>query len=127
MELHIVFFNKKYKKFENAVKHSDGITVIGYFIQSNANASSNQWLVKALKKIREPDAYAIIKEDDDDIFTIFDIIETDSFNFYSYKGSLTTPPFTECVTWIIAEDPLQFHPNDVMAFYYQSIKISKLI
>ena len=127
MELHIVFFNNKYKKFEDAVNHSDGITVIGYFIQSNANASSNKWLVKALKKIRETNAYAIIEADDDDIFTIFDIIKKDSFSFYSYKGSLTTPPCSECVTWIIAEKPLQFHPNDVMAFYYLSIKISKLI
>jgi len=118
MELHIVFFNKKYKKFEDAVKHSDGVTVIGYFIQSNARVNSKRWLCKALRKIHEADTTSIIESDDDDIFTIFDIIEKDSFSFYSYKGSLTTFPFAECVTWIIAEEPLQFHPNDVMTFFY---------
>ena len=118
MELHIVFFNKKYKKFEDAVKHSDGVTVIGYFIQSNARVNSKRWLCRALRITHEADTTAIINADDDDIFTIFDIIEKDSFSFYSYKGSLTTSPFAECVTWIIVEEPLQFHPNDVMTFYY---------
>jgi len=118
MELHIVFFNKKYKKFEDAVKHSDGIIIIGYFIESNAKENSKRWLCKALRKINEVDTTAIIKADDDDIFTIFDIIEKDSFSFYSYKGSLTTSPFAEFVTWIIVEEPLQFHPNDVMTIHY---------
>lgn len=27
-------------------------------------------------------------------------------HYYTYKGSLTTPPYNECVTWIIYQTPM---------------------
>lgn len=34
-------------------------------------------------------------------------------SYVTYKGSLTTPPYTECVTWIIYEKPVQIGTEQV--------------
>jgi carbonic anhydrase len=36
--------------------------------------------------------------------------------YWRYTGSLTTPPCTEGVTWIVMESPLSLEPGDVDAF-----------
>lgn len=33
--------------------------------------------------------------------------------YYTYHGSLTTPPFTECVIWIIFTKPIKISRNQV--------------
>ena len=36
--------------------------------------------------------------------------------YYSYKGSLTTPPCSESVTWIVMEEPVQVSQDQLDAF-----------
>lgn len=38
-------------------------------------------------------------------------------NYVTYKGSLTTPPYTECVTWIIYEKPVHIGTEQVWFTY----------
>lgn len=35
-------------------------------------------------------------------------------SYVTYKGSLTTPPYTECVTWIIYEKPVEIGFEQVL-------------
>lgn len=37
-------------------------------------------------------------------------------SYVTYKGSLTTPPYTECVTWIIYEKPMEIGYEQVFFF-----------
>jgi carbonic anhydrase len=39
-----------------------------------------------------------------------------SRGYYTYKGSLTTPPCTENVTWFILKSPVQLSPAQISAF-----------
>ncbi|KAB1979815.1 carbonic anhydrase family protein, partial [Haemophilus parainfluenzae] len=36
--------------------------------------------------------------------------------YYSYSGSLTTPPCSEGVTWIVLAEPIHISPSQVEAF-----------
>lgn len=37
-------------------------------------------------------------------------------NFYNYSGSLTTPPCSESVNWIVMEKPITFSAEQILAF-----------
>lgn len=43
--------------------------------------------------------------------------------YVTYKGSLTTPPYTECVTWIIYEKPVQIGTEQVKEYDYFIVAI----
>ena len=36
--------------------------------------------------------------------------------FYTYQGSLTTPPLAECVCWMVAHTPLYITSAEMAAF-----------
>ena len=40
---------------------------------------------------------------------------------YAYKGSLTTPPCYESVSWLIFKRPIGIPPNMVSIFYYKNL------
>jgi carbonic anhydrase len=48
----------------------------------------------------------------------FDLDELipDDDDTYRYDGSLTTPPFSECVRWIVFDEPLEMSPDQIAAF-----------
>lgn len=33
--------------------------------------------------------------------------------YWTYRGSLTTPPCSECVIWIVFKDPIEVSPEQV--------------
>lgn len=36
--------------------------------------------------------------------------------YYTYLGSLTTPPCNECVIWIVLKDPIEASPEQLQSF-----------
>lgn len=55
-------------------------------------------------------------EESVNLFTIQDIIQAKYFNYFSYQGSLTTPPCSESVKWIVAKNPLTITPAELAQF-----------
>lgn len=49
--------------------------------------------------------------------TWMDREDVTSGNYVTYKGSLTTPPYTECVTWIIYEKPVHIGMEQVCSYH----------
>lgn len=47
----------------------------------------------------------------EDLFN--DIPKTESAHYYSYKGSLTTPPYSETVSWILRKYILEASPEQI--------------
>uniref|UniRef100_A0A8V0YDI2 Carbonic anhydrase n=1 Tax=Gallus gallus TaxID=9031 RepID=A0A8V0YDI2_CHICK len=78
-ELHIVHWNVKYGKFAEALKHPDGLAVVGIFMKGKQASFTNFDPTGLLPPCRD---------------------------YWTYPGSLTTPPLHECVIWHVLKEPI---------------------
>ncbi|XP_019521915.1 PREDICTED: carbonic anhydrase 5B, mitochondrial isoform X2 [Hipposideros armiger] len=89
-ELHLVHWNSvKFENFEDAALEENGLAVIGVFLKDT-------------------------------------LVEFDSFDpsclmptcpdYWTYSGSLTTPPLSESVTWIIKKQPVEVDHDQLEQF-----------
>ena len=113
-ELHFVHVNTKYPNLNEALKHADGLAVIGVFIKigKESNEQFNN-LIKGLKEIvstNQPKPFDYAVEPGK-------LIPLDRSRYFTYKGSLTTPPLTECVTWLVMADPLLVSKTELDYLY----------
>ncbi|XP_061450499.1 carbonic anhydrase 5A, mitochondrial isoform X2 [Rhineura floridana] len=110
-ELHLVHWNScKYDSFEEALMEENGLAVIGVFLKLGVNHSGLQKLVDALPLIKHKD----------------DLVEFDEFDpscllpscpdYWTYAGSLTTPPLSESVTWIIKKKAIEVDDDQLEVF-----------
>uniref|UniRef100_A0A8B9PX74 Carbonic anhydrase 5B n=1 Tax=Apteryx owenii TaxID=8824 RepID=A0A8B9PX74_APTOW len=78
-----------YPTFEEAVMEGNGLAVIGVFLKDT-----------------------VIE------FDVFDpsCLIPSCPDYWTYAGSLTTPPLTESVTWIIKKKPIEVDENQLEAF-----------
>ncbi|PIN97165.1 hypothetical protein AB205_0210600 [Aquarana catesbeiana] len=93
-ELHIVHWNsQRYSSFEEATKHSDGLAVIG-----------------VLLKIGEPNPVL------QNIIDNLDKVKTKERTYWTYLGSLTTSPYSECVTWVLLQEAITISSEQLQHF-----------
>ncbi|XP_063190866.1 carbonic anhydrase 5A, mitochondrial isoform X1 [Chroicocephalus ridibundus] len=110
-ELHLVHWNAVvYPTFEEAVMEGNGLAVIGVFLKLGAHHEGLQTLVDALPAVKHKDT--VIE------FDVFDpsCLIPSCPDYWTYAGSLTTPPLTESVTWIIKKKPIEVDENQLEAF-----------
>lgn len=102
-ELHLVHWNKdKYSSFAEAAAASDGLAVLGMFLE--VGNQENQELNKICRLL------PFIQHKGQQI-QVTDVIDPAKFipkngSFWTYDGSLTTPPLYESVTWLVYQEPL---------------------
>nr|XP_044998457.1 carbonic anhydrase 5A, mitochondrial [Jaculus jaculus] len=110
-ELHLVHWNSmKYTNYKEAVVGENGLAVIGVFLKLGAHHEALQTLVDILPKIKHKDAKAPMGPFDPSC-----LLPT-CRDYWTYGGSLTTPPLAESVTWIIQKTPIEVAPNQLSAF-----------
>lgn len=99
-ELHLVHWNTKYSSFGEAVKHCDGLAVVGVFLKVGDAKPQLQKVIDALTLIPTKGKEAP--------FHNFDPsgLLPKSLDFWTYKGSLTTPPLLQCVVWNVLKEPI---------------------
>lgn len=104
MEIHLIHRNKKYTSMDEAFKHHNGLAVIAFFFQLTDYDNRNLDMII--------DYFEHIKEFNMNIemnatFALSSLIgNVNTDHFYMYKGSLTTPPCYETVSWIIFTNTL---------------------
>jgi len=116
-ELHIVHFNTKYGTAGEALDKPDGLAVLGMFIKEGKEHPEFAKLMEALGKI----------ERKGEVVTVDLPIDPDNFlpvdrGFFTYDGSLTTPPLLESVIWTVFKEPIEFSEEQLNAM--RSLKIS---
>ncbi|KRT79277.1 hypothetical protein AMK59_8261 [Oryctes borbonicus] len=97
MELHVVFYSTAYGTFENATQHPDGLCVVSFLYSKSEEDNENyNQIINLLPRVNEVGNSA--KGIDPIVLEL--LLTEDKEHYYTYGGSLTTPPCTEDVTWI---------------------------
>nr|CAI5832059.1 unnamed protein product [Callosobruchus analis] len=111
-EIHFVHINNRYCSVEKALRHSDGLCVLGVFL--NLSCKENPEIAKivdVMSKCEAKGAEAKL-EANVDISQLIPLYGS----YYTYPGSLTTPPCSECTTWIVFETPIEISQSQLDAF-----------
>ncbi|KAH7641188.1 Phospholipase A2 crotoxin acid subunit CA [Dermatophagoides farinae] len=121
-ELHFVHWNfDLYSSARKAAVSKDGLTVIAVFLQISPDAKPLSSLHKICNEIPNIKYKGSMKEMKQPM-NIMEMIPKNR-SYFTYLGSLTTPPLWETVTWIIFEEPIYCTKEQLDAFrmisYYQ--------
>ncbi|KAL3312307.1 hypothetical protein Ciccas_009098 [Cichlidogyrus casuarinus] len=111
-ELHLVFVNSKYADFAAALKQPDGLAVVGILLHTaSSDMAGLTQLAEVLAK-SAPNAECAMPND----YDLNSLLPGNLQNYFTYSGSLTTPPCTECVTWLVLSTavPITEKTLDVM-------------
>lgn len=112
-ELHLVHWNcEKYKKFEDAVPSPGGLCVLTAFIESGAEHIGLEPLTKLMADI----PYAGEQRSLSTSFNPFCLLPQATDKFWTYRGSLTTPPCYESVIFVLFKEAIQISPKQLESF-----------
>ncbi|KAK6644355.1 hypothetical protein RUM43_000622 [Polyplax serrata] len=116
MELHMVFYKKEYGDVNLATNFKDGLCVVSVFYEVyNFNNTAYSEIVEHLDSVREPYSKKTLKS----FLTLDDLLPSNKHLYYTYNGSLTTPPCYEVVTWLNFKEPIPLS-------HFQMAKFRKL-
>lgn len=114
-ELHFVHYNmEKYHTLSKAARHPDGLVVLSVFIDAQDEHHNHAELEKIcshLKSVQLKGEHSIIKQ----AVRVENLLPTNR-SYWSYQGSLTTPPYLESVTWFILKQPIKCNTNQIRRF-----------
>ncbi|OWR46722.1 hypothetical protein KGM_202063 [Danaus plexippus plexippus] len=113
MELHMVFYKEVYKSVKEAVKHPDGLTVLAFFYELDRhNHPAYDDITSALTNVTDPHSTVVMSQP----FSFLNILPLDLRRYFTYKGSLTTPPCSEVVIWLDFEQPVRLAHEQIEIF-----------
>jgi len=111
-EIHLVHYDGKYKLIDDAKSHGDGLAVLGVFLKESQEDNPNlEPLIHALQRVpykgqvtKFPNGLDLCK------------LLPRNRDFCTYHGSLTTPPYTECVIWTVLAHPIPISRRQLDVF-----------
>lgn len=111
-ELHLVHWNTtKYTSFAEAATKDDGLAVLGVFLKPGAANSEVGKVVSLLSNV----TYRGESAEWPGAVDIEKLLPANR-TYWTYQGSLTTPPCTESVTWIVFKEALEVSEEQLQTF-----------
>lgn len=112
-EMHVVVRSLDYPDFQSALGQDHGIAVLAYFfkIRSFGSASYAEF-TRLLPSISRKGKSIDLTNP----LPLMSYVSKDPFNYYSYVGSLTTPPCAEEVVWIDFHEPIAISEHQLDQF-----------
>jgi len=96
-ELHIVHYNTKYDNPGAALDQEDGLAVLGIFLSvGQEDHAEFEKICKRFSEIQNASEIVPLEESLD-----LNKLIPDDRQYFTYPGSLTTPPLYESVSWIV--------------------------
>ncbi|CAF0750847.1 unnamed protein product [Brachionus calyciflorus] len=105
-ELHFVNWNtQKYSSGGEAASSNnhDGLIVLGVMVQVGAHNTEFDKILNNFDEISLRDKKTKLKESLD----VKKLFPNDTSSYWNYDGSLTTPPCTQCVQWVVFKEPIE--------------------
>ncbi|KAJ8249406.1 hypothetical protein GJAV_G00234460 [Gymnothorax javanicus] len=110
-ELHLVHWNtSKYQDFREAVTAPDGLAVLGVFLETGKEHTGLLEITDALCMVKFKGSTADLKDFNPKCLL------PNNLNYWTYLGSLTTPPLHESVTWIVFEESIEVSKKQMEQF-----------
>jgi len=114
-ELHFVFWNTLYKSPEEALSRDDGYAVVAIFLEeSDADNEDFKVVVDAVQKSHREGGSDVALPSDFSIETF--LPPSAKRDFCTYLGSLTTPPYSECVIWTVLKESIPISKKQLDVF-----------
>ncbi|XP_063701673.1 carbonic anhydrase 1 [Culicoides brevitarsis] len=111
-ELHLVHWDKsKYSSFAEAAGQPDGLAVLGVFLKVGKHHEEMDKIAQLLPFITHKGDRITLPHAIDPA----KLLPKDT-NYWTYLGSLTTPPFYESVIWIVFKDPIEVSEEQIALF-----------
>uniref|UniRef100_A0A182XHA9 Alpha-carbonic anhydrase domain-containing protein n=1 Tax=Anopheles quadriannulatus TaxID=34691 RepID=A0A182XHA9_ANOQN len=121
-ELHLVHWNQsKYKSFAEAAGHPDGLAVLGVFLKVGKPHPELDIIARLLPFITHKGDRVSIGSLRDRQVTLNKPLDParllpEGKAYWTYLGSLTTPPCSESVTWILFKEPIEVSHEQLELF-----------
>merc|ERR1712045_965753 len=101
----------EYEFPNTAAGQPDGLAVVGMFIEVGSKHEEFEKVVQTLEKIKCKGEKIAIDDQGIDCNNFL----PKTHGFWTYPGSLTTPPLLESVTWIVMKEPIQVSEEQMAA------------
>lgn len=111
-ELHLVHWNcTKYASFGEAVNKHDGLAVLGIMIEAGSEHRGFKDLTDTMRSVKPRGKSCKVLSN----FQPACLLPENTREFWTYHGSLTTPPCYESVQWIVFKHSVQYSPGQLHA------------
>ncbi|XP_044587854.1 carbonic anhydrase 1-like [Cotesia glomerata] len=113
MEMQVVNYNRKFGSYEEAEGSENGLVLYSLFYKlGEKEFGLLTKIIEKLPEVSEPGTSTDIKP-----FALSDFFDQNEFHRYIiYSGSLTHPPCTESIPWIISDRIIEVTEEQVRAF-----------
>ncbi|XP_064610486.1 carbonic anhydrase 2-like [Liolophura sinensis] len=99
-ELHLVHWNTElYSGFGEAATSDNGLAVLGVLIKAGKECPGFKTLAEAMEKVKFKGQSSTISS-----FSPQCLLPGNTSKYWTYDGSLTTPPCAESVSWIVFQE-----------------------
>lgn len=113
LEMHLVHYNTRYSNKKEAASKPDGLLVLGVFFREDTRTNPRlKPIVDQIAYVRQTNSTSNARHS----FSLRSILPEDLSTFYKYHGSLTTPPCSESVTWVLLAQTENIGYNQLNSF-----------
>ena len=118
--MHIVHYNSKHKSVSEAVEANkrDGLAVISVLFEISKHDNENlEPIIEKTRAVSSGEGEEVVSGSGIGGVSLADLLPKKADkNFFTYSGSLTTPPCAEVVTWFILKEKSTISERQINIF-----------